>query len=148
MIKTIIKREFLDNLLSFKFIACVLVAIMVSLASTSILTHDYQDRLRNYDTGIASAKEALTKIPVYSSLVVKLFRKPTPMSIFVAGIERKAGSYAEIRILGTDIPTSLQGGGHEERIYGSTFYFRLLFGHHYHLHHSSDLALLRSHFRR
>jgi ABC-type transport system involved in multi-copper enzyme maturation permease subunit len=110
LIGTIIKREFLDNIQTFKFIACVLVAIVVSLASTSILTRDYQDRLKNYDKGVALAKEALTKVPVYSSLKVRIFRKPTPLSIFVAGIERKAGSYAEIPILGMDIPTSLQGG--------------------------------------
>jgi ABC-type transport system involved in multi-copper enzyme maturation permease subunit len=110
MIRTIIKREFLDNLLSFKFIACVLVAVVVSLASTSILTRDYQDRMRNYDKGLALEREAMTKVPVYSSLKVKLYRKPSPLSIFVAGIERKAGNYAEIPILGMDIPTSLRGG--------------------------------------
>ena len=110
MIRTIVKREFLDNLLSFKFIACVVVAIVVSLTSTAILSRDYQDRLRNYDKGVASAKETLTKVPVYSALKVKLFRKPTPLSIFVGGIERKAGNYAEIPIIGMDIPTSLQGG--------------------------------------
>jgi len=110
MIRTIIKREFLDNILSFKFIACVLVAIVVSLASTSILTRDYQDRLKNFDTGIALAKESLAKVPVYSSLKVKIYRRPSPMSIFVAGIERKAGSYVEIGNMRMDIPTSLQGG--------------------------------------
>lgn len=110
MIRTIIRREFLDNILSFKFIACVLVAVVVSLASTALLTRDYQDRLRNYDKGVASAKEALTKIPVYSCLKIKLYRKPTPLSIFIAGIERKVGSYAEIPIAPMDIPTSLQGG--------------------------------------
>jgi ABC-type transport system involved in multi-copper enzyme maturation permease subunit len=110
LIKTIIKREFLDNILSFKFIACVLVAIVVSLASTSILTQDYKDRLRNYDKGVVSAKEELTRIPVYSCLKIKLYRKPSPLSIFVAGIERKVGSYAEIPNAPMDIPTSLQGG--------------------------------------
>ncbi len=57
MIRTIVKREFLDNLLSFKFIACVLVAIVVSLTSTAILTRDYQDRLRNYDKGSPPLKK-------------------------------------------------------------------------------------------
>jgi ABC-type transport system involved in multi-copper enzyme maturation permease subunit len=110
LIRTIIKREFLDNLLSFKFIACVLVAVVISLANTSILTRDYQDRMKDHDRGVASAREALTKVPVYSSLTVKLYRKPPPVSIFVAGVERKAGNYAEIPILGMDIPTSLRGG--------------------------------------
>ncbi len=110
MIWTIIKREFLDNLLSFKFIACVLVAIVISLSSTAILTRDYQARLRNYDQGVAAAKEALTRVPVYSALKVKLFRKPTPLSIFVAGIERRAGSYTELTTMQIDIPVSLKGG--------------------------------------
>ena len=110
MIATIIRREFLDNLLSFKFVACVLVAVMVSLASTSILTSDYQGRLKNYDVGVASARETLTKVPVYSCLKFRMFWKPTPLSIFIAGIERKAGSYAEFGTLQIDIPASLQGG--------------------------------------
>jgi ABC-type transport system involved in multi-copper enzyme maturation permease subunit len=110
VIWTIVKREFLDNILSFKFIACVLVAVVISLASTAILTRDYQDRLRNYDKGVAAAREALTKVPVYSSLKVRLFRKPSPLSVFVAGIERKAGDYAEISVTYMDIPASLQGG--------------------------------------
>jgi ABC-type transport system involved in multi-copper enzyme maturation permease subunit len=86
------------------------VAIVISLASTAILTRDYQERLRNYDKGVAAANEALTKVPVYSSLKVRLFRKPTPLSIFAAGIERKAGNFAEISLLYQDIPASLQGG--------------------------------------
>jgi ABC-type transport system involved in multi-copper enzyme maturation permease subunit len=111
MTRTIIKREFLDNILSFKFIACVMVAIVLSLASTAILARDYRDRLQNYNKGVAVAREALTKVPVYSCLKVKLYRKPSPLSIFVAGIERKTGNYAEIPILGMDIPNSLRGGG-------------------------------------
>lgn len=110
MLRTIVKREFLDNLLSFKFIACVLVAIVLSLTSTAILTRDYQDRLRNYDQGLAAAKEILAQVPVYSALKVKLFRKPSPLSIFVAGVERRAGSYTEITTMEMDIPVSLKGG--------------------------------------
>lgn len=108
MIRTVIKREFLDNILSFKFIACVLVAVILIVISTSFLTNDYKDRLKDYNVGVAAAKEALMKVPVYSYLEVRIFKKPNPLSIFVSGIERETGNYVDLTH--RDIPASLKGG--------------------------------------
>lgn len=108
MIRTIVKREFLDNLLSFKFIACVLVAIILTVISTTFLANDYKDRLKDYNVGVAAAKEALTTVPVYSYLEVRVFKKPNPLSIFVSGIERETGNYVDLTH--RDIPASLKGG--------------------------------------
>jgi ABC-type transport system involved in multi-copper enzyme maturation permease subunit len=111
MIKAIIKREFLDNILSFKFIACVLAALIVISMCTFVLTADYKDRLKNYDKGVALAKEALSGVPVYSCLTVQIYKKPSPLSIFISGIERKAGSHVEFANILMEIPTFLRGGG-------------------------------------
>lgn len=108
MIKVIIKREFLDNLLSFKFIACVMVAIVITVISTTLLTGDYQARLKDYDTGTALNNDSLKHIPVYSYLSFKIFKKPTPLSIFVSGVERETGNY--VNLSHRDIPASLKGG--------------------------------------
>jgi ABC-type transport system involved in multi-copper enzyme maturation permease subunit len=110
MIRTIVKREFLDNILSFKFIACVLVALVITSLCTFVLTADYRDRLTNYDKGVALAKEKLTNVPTYSCLTVLIYKRPSPLSIFISGIERKAGSYVEIYNMGMEIPTFLKGG--------------------------------------
>ena len=108
MIWTIVKREFLDNLLSFKFIACVVVAILLSTVSAIFLTNDYKARLKDYRTGVALNEENLKHVPVYSFLAPRVFKKPSPLSIFVSGIERETGSYADINH--RDIPASLRGG--------------------------------------
>jgi len=108
MIKTIIKREFLDNILSFKFIACVLVAVVLVSISTIVLSNDYRDRLEDYNKGVAVARENLAKVPVYSYLEVGIFRKPSPLSIFVSGIESKTGNH--VYLTHREIPTSLKGG--------------------------------------
>lgn len=107
MIQTIIKREFLDNILSFKFIACVLVAIVITSICMAVQSRDYRDRLKNYDAGVASANEKLTAVPAYSCLTVEVYKRPSPLSIFVSGIERKAGSHVTITHM--DIPASLKG---------------------------------------
>jgi ABC-type transport system involved in multi-copper enzyme maturation permease subunit len=111
MVGTIIKREFQDNILSFKFIACVLVAIVVISICTFVLTADYQDRLKNYDKGVALAQKALSGVPTYSCMTVLIYKRPSPLSIFISGTERKAGSHVEIRNILMEIPTFLRGGG-------------------------------------
>ncbi|MGD2246499.1 MAG: ABC transporter permease [Candidatus Aminicenantes bacterium] len=108
MLKAVIKREFLDNLISFKFIACVLVVLVLVSVSTVVLIKDYRDRMEDYNTGLSLARKALTEIPVYSFLEVGIFKKPSPMSIFVSGIERQTGNSAFLTH--REIPTTLKGG--------------------------------------
>jgi ABC-type transport system involved in multi-copper enzyme maturation permease subunit len=108
MIRTIIRREFLDNILSFKFAACVLVAIVLAVFSTIFQTGNYLDRLADYNKGDAAARNRLTQVPAYSFLRVEVYKKPLPLSIFVSGIESRAGNF--VTISHREIPTSLQGG--------------------------------------
>jgi ABC-type transport system involved in multi-copper enzyme maturation permease subunit len=108
MVKTVIKREFLDNILSFKFMACVLVALVLTLISTLVLTSDYRDRLEDYNKGLSIAKEKLKNIYVYSQLEVGIFKGPSPLSILVSGIENRTGNY--VSLTPREIPTSLKGG--------------------------------------
>lgn len=107
MIKTVIKREFLDNLISFRFIACVLVAVVLISISTFVLTNDYRDRLEDYDKGVSIARDRLSKVSVYSQLEVAIFKKPSPLSIFIAGEEGQTGNY--VYLTHREIPTSLEG---------------------------------------
>jgi ABC-type transport system involved in multi-copper enzyme maturation permease subunit len=108
MVRTIIKRELLDNILSFKFMACVLVAIALVVISTLYLTNDYLDRLKDYHKGVTNAREYLSKIPVYSYLEVGIYKPPSPLSIFVSGIERNTGN--TVTLTHREIPTELEGG--------------------------------------
>lgn len=108
MIRTIIKREFLDNLISFKFIACVLVAVVLVGISTFIQAENYLDRLDDYNKGMALAQDELTKVPAYSFLQVSIYKKPSPLSILIPGLENRTGNF--VTISHREIPTSLKGG--------------------------------------
>jgi ABC-type transport system involved in multi-copper enzyme maturation permease subunit len=108
MIKTVVRRELLDNILSFKFMASVLVVIVLVVISTLYLADDYLDRLKDFDKGMANAREYLSKIPVYSYLEVGIYKSPSPLSVFVSGIERNTGN--RVTLTHREIPTELEGG--------------------------------------
>ena len=108
MIGTIVKREFLDNLFSFKFIACVLVAIILTTISTIVHVNDYCDRLDDFNKGMASAQDALTQVPAYSFLKIDIYKRPSALSIFIPGVEDESGN--NVTITHREIPTSLKGG--------------------------------------
>jgi ABC-type transport system involved in multi-copper enzyme maturation permease subunit len=108
MIRTIIKREFLDNILSFKFIACVLVAVVLVAVSTVIQAGNYLDRLNDYNKGTALTRADLAKVPAYSFLHFNIYKEPSVLSIFIPGLESKAGNF--VTITHREIPTVLKGG--------------------------------------
>jgi ABC-type transport system involved in multi-copper enzyme maturation permease subunit len=108
VIKTITKHELLDNILSFKFAACVLVAIVLAVGSTIFQASNYLDRLSDFSKGDAAARNKLTQVPAYSFLRIEVYKKPPPLSIFVSGIESRAGNF--VILSHREIPISLQGG--------------------------------------
>jgi ABC-type transport system involved in multi-copper enzyme maturation permease subunit len=108
LIRTVIKREFLDNLLSFKFIACALVAIVLVTISTVVQAGKYLDRLNDYNKGTALARSGLAKVPAYSFLRLDIYKKPSPLSIFIPGLESQTGNF--VTVTHREIPTSLKGG--------------------------------------
>jgi len=49
MLKTIIAREFLDNILNLRFIVGLILCIIITVACTIILSHDYGKELADYN---------------------------------------------------------------------------------------------------
>jgi ABC-type transport system involved in multi-copper enzyme maturation permease subunit len=124
MIRTIIEREFLDNILSFKFVACILVAVVLTAVSTVVLAGDYRDRLDDYSKGMASARDALSKVPAYSFLAVGIYKKPSPLSIFTPGVESRSGNF--VTLTHREIPSSLKGGAKKNEFASIFSFFDLL----------------------
>ena len=52
MLKTIIAREFLDNILNLRFIIGLVLCIIITIACIVILTHDYQQKITDYNLRI------------------------------------------------------------------------------------------------
>lgn len=89
MIMTIVKRRFLDNLLTSRFlIAAVLIEILF-VSSTAVLIRDYGKRQHQYRTAVQEHREQLQQVPTWAMLSVRIDRPPLPMSVFSAGADRR-----------------------------------------------------------
>ena len=55
MMITLIRREILDNLMTFRFAAAVFITLLLVVATTAVLTKDYERRLADYNTAVKNA---------------------------------------------------------------------------------------------
>ncbi|MHC4324626.1 MAG: ABC transporter permease subunit [Planctomycetota bacterium] len=70
MLKTIITREFLDNVLNLRFMIGLILCLIITVACIIILTHDYRQELADYNHRVNLheeflSKSATTQISVY-----------------------------------------------------------------------------------
>jgi len=59
MLKTVIAKEFLDNILNLRFIVGLILCLIITLSCVIILSHDYQLELKDYQARIALQDEFL-----------------------------------------------------------------------------------------
>jgi len=59
MLKTIIAREFLNNILNLRFMIGLVLCIIVTVACIMILAHDYRQEMKDYNTRINLQDEIL-----------------------------------------------------------------------------------------
>ena len=52
---TLIRRELLDNLMTFRFAAAVFIMLLLVVATTAVLIRDYERRLASYDAAAQKA---------------------------------------------------------------------------------------------
>lgn len=88
MLKSIIKKEILQNLTSYKFTIIIVLATVLILVSLFIMYRDYQLRLENYEILQPKSNEPIAIIP------------PTPLSIFARGLDENLTRSYEIRFGG------------------------------------------------
>ena len=59
MLKTIIAREFLNNILDLRFIVSLVLCIVITIACIMILVHDYQQQMKDYNARVNIEDEIL-----------------------------------------------------------------------------------------
>ena len=98
MLITLIRRELLDNLMTFRFAAAVFITLLLVVANTVVLLKDYEQRLTAYDTATQESHQKLRKEKTYSAFGAKLFvhRPPNPLSIFNLGLDKQVGNKIEV----------------------------------------------------
>ena len=61
MLKTLITREFLDNILNLRFMIGLVLCLVITVACIIILTHDYRQELADYNHRVNLHEEFLSK---------------------------------------------------------------------------------------
>jgi len=79
MLTSIIKREFQDNLFSFKFSLTLIICLVLFLTSGYLMTEDYQKRVERYSAAKSSQGEKMNERP------------PIPLSVLAKGLDNSMG---------------------------------------------------------
>ena len=103
MLTTLIRRELLDNLMTFRFAVAVLIMLLLVVANTAVLIKDYERRLEAYNTALKTEERRSQELKTYSGGRLNVARPPNPLSIFNIGLDKRLGN--EIWISHSFVPT-------------------------------------------
>ncbi len=110
MLTTLIRRELLDNLMTFRFATTLLITLLLIVANTAVLIRDYDARLANYNTAVKTHQAQLQEMKTYSAGRLVLDRPPNPLSIFNTGLDKRLGN--EIWVYHGYVPTLWDATAH------------------------------------
>lgn len=103
MLITLIRREILDNLMTFRFAAAVFIMLLLVVANTVVLIKDYERRLADYNTAVKTHQDKLQEFKAYSGYELNIDRPPNPLSLFNAGFDKQLGN--QVGIYHAFVPT-------------------------------------------
>ena len=98
MIWKIAKKEFLLNLMTFKFAVGTILCVILMAVFMPVLVNDYQQRLKNYNENVADNETELRKVKVYRNITPTIYRQPSVLSVFSGGLEKQLGNSAKIKL--------------------------------------------------
>jgi len=93
---TIVKKEILDNLTTYRFLLLTGLLALLMIVSVIVTYGDYELRLANYNLLRPETGSASAIIP------------PNPLSVFVSGLDQNLGRLYEVSLLGIDVHSSQQ----------------------------------------
>jgi ABC-type transport system involved in multi-copper enzyme maturation permease subunit len=96
MIWKIAKKEFLLNLMTFKFAVGTTLCVVLMAVFVPILAKAYQERLKVYDENVAYNEAELRKVTVYKNITPTVYRRPSALAVFSEGLEKQLGNSATI----------------------------------------------------
>ena len=110
MLLTLIRRDILDNLMTFRFAAAVFITLLLVVAATAVLIKDYERRLADYNTSVETHRQELYKRQTYSPGVARasVDRPPNPLSLFNVGLDKRLGN--EISVSPWRVPSLWDAG--------------------------------------
>ena len=117
MIRVIFKKEMLSHLLSQRFAACTILAVLLIIANGVLTSQTYVHKKASYFTQLATEDNKLHEISYYSALgsdwlnttyksipkaAPRALRAPRPLAVFAQGAERQAGQ--AVKVLLFEVP--------------------------------------------
>ena len=98
MLMTLIQKEIMHHILSVRFVALLLMCLLLIPLTLSINYRNYRQNLVDYQEAVKLAnieeKTVNPKMPLEPEIEVsKLFLKPTPLSVFANGLGNALPSY-------------------------------------------------------
>jgi ABC-type transport system involved in multi-copper enzyme maturation permease subunit len=96
MIATIVKKDFLTNLVSPRFVIGFLLCLVLIPFSILINLGNYRDRTAQYRLDRDAAEKATTEVRVYSTLRPEVVLSPDPLSVFGKGISDQVGNRVHV----------------------------------------------------
>jgi ABC-type transport system involved in multi-copper enzyme maturation permease subunit len=98
MIGTIVKKDFLTNLVSPRFTIGFVLCLVLIPFSILINISNFRDRSGQYRLDRDVAEKAMTEVHVYSKLRPEVVLPPDPLSVFGKGVSDQVGNRVAIRI--------------------------------------------------
>ena len=97
MLMTLIQKEILHHILSIRFVALLVMCVLLIPLTLSINYRKYNQNLVNYQEAVKRAQTEAKENPPNaqdpSTEVSKFFLKPTPLSVFANGLEEALPTY-------------------------------------------------------
>jgi len=101
MLSSIIKKELLENIVSYRLPLFFLICAVLIVSSLYVHELDYSKRLSDYSEQIRLADDALASSRIwdihFGTIPLKGFRPPSPLSIFASGFETSLPRFYEFQ---------------------------------------------------
>jgi ABC-type transport system involved in multi-copper enzyme maturation permease subunit len=98
MVYQIARKDFLNNLLSARFIIGFFLCLVLIPFSILININDFRDQANQYRLDRADAEKSTQEVRVYSALRPEIVLPPEPLTVFSKGIRGQVGNLVKIRL--------------------------------------------------
>ena len=96
MLRTLISQELLSLMMSARFLAAVVITLLLVVANTIVLIDEHENRVASYSQQEKVHREKAVAAETYSRLELFVERPPNPLSLFSAGLDKRLGTTVEI----------------------------------------------------
>ena len=96
MLHTLTRQELVGHLMSARFLAAVVITLLLVVANIVVLIDAHENRVASYSQQAKVHREKAVEAETYSQLKLFVERPPNPLSLLSAGLEKRLGTTVEI----------------------------------------------------